>query len=84
MTRTMVCPYCGYTCQLGGIGAAYCGPHSDSDGQNFCPAVRMEEKQHMKATQQLANLKAAFVENDIPWPDALSRPDSPDAEKVKG
>jgi hypothetical protein len=43
-TRTMVCPYCSYTCQSGGIGAVYCGPHHASFGTNTYPAVRMVEK----------------------------------------
>lgn len=42
--RTMVCPYCGYTCQTRSIGAVYCGPHYASQGPNTYPAVRMLEK----------------------------------------
>ena len=47
--RNMVCPYCGFQCQSGGIGAVYCGPHLSSIDQhlhaNCSPAVRMIEKE---------------------------------------
>ncbi len=41
--RNMICPYCRYRCQSGGIGAIYCGPHYASHGTNVYPAVRMHE-----------------------------------------
>lgn len=42
--RTMVCPYCGHTCQTTSIGAVYCGPHVASFGPATHPAVRMVER----------------------------------------
>ena len=42
--RTMIRPYCGYTCQTTGIGAIYCGPHGR--GSSITPAVQMREERH--------------------------------------
>ena len=51
--RTMRCSHCGHTSESFGIGAVYCGPHEDKTGHAVWPAVRMQEVEEVRQTDDV-------------------------------